>query len=185
MAVALILPTKAHAVPFDSYKITEGDTFWYIGQRHGISVQTLLDLNPTADPLNLQEGQTILLKSKADQIIEYGKTYMGTPYVFGGKTPAGFDCSGFTRYVFAHFGINLPAGSYNQTNYGQLVAKSDLQPGDLIFTDTNRDGKVNHVSIYIGNDQLLHTYKTGVGVTITKFSGSIYDRTFVNARRVL
>lgn len=123
--------------------------------------------------------------SKADQIIAFGKTFMGTPYLFGGKTPAAFDCSGFTRYVYGQFGIKLPAGSYNQTNYGTLVAKADLQPGDLIFTDTDRDGDVNHVSIYIGNDQVLHTYKVGVGVTISKYSGSRWDTTFVNARRVL
>lgn len=128
--------------------------------------------------------------SHAEQVIDFGKQFMGAPYAFGVRNIVDDrfikgDCSAFVQFVYGHYGITLPWSSRSQSKIGQAVAKSDLQPGDLIFTDTNKDGIINHVSIYIGNDQLLHTYSTKYGVTITTFSGSVYDRTFVNARRVL
>lgn len=130
------------------------------------------------------------VKPAVSSIIAFGEQFMGAPYAFSNTVIKGDqfvqgDCSGFTKFVFGHFGIKLSAGSKNQALNGTFVSRDQLQAGDLIFTDTNRDGVINHVSIYMGNDQLLHTYKVGVGVTITKFSGSIYDRTYVTARRVL
>jgi cell wall-associated NlpC family hydrolase len=123
----------------------------------------------------------------ANQIIQTGKRYLGVPYQYG--APAGvtrvFDCSSFTQYVFKKHGINLPRSSNDQSKVGRKVSKSQLQPGDLVFSDTNRDGKINHVSIYIGNGKLLHTYRVGIGVTISNFAGSTWDKTFVTARRVL
>ncbi|MFS0725761.1 C40 family peptidase [Paenibacillus sp. 1P07SE] len=125
--------------------------------------------------------------TKADAIIRTGKQFSGTKYVFGassGSTRA-FDCSSFTQYVFGKHGVNLPRSSRQQAKSGRYVAKSQLKPGDLVFSDTNRNGVINHVSIYIGNNQLLHTYRVGIGVTVTKFSGSSWDKTYVTARRVL
>ncbi|WP_020619438.1 C40 family peptidase [Paenibacillus daejeonensis] len=125
--------------------------------------------------------------SKVNAIIQTGKQLSGTRYVFGassGSTRA-FDCSSFTQYVFGKHGVKLPRSSRQQAKSGSYVAKSKLQPGDLVFSDTNRDGVINHVSIYIGNDQLLHTYRAGIGVTVSKFSGSSWDKTYVTARRVL
>ncbi|KRE33458.1 C40 family peptidase [Paenibacillus sp. Soil724D2] len=128
--------------------------------------------------------------ASSDEIVSYGKQYMGLPYAFNAtKIVDGqliqADCSGYIRFVYGHFGIKLPYGSKNIAKAGQYVPRSELRAGDLVFTDTNKDGVINHISIYIGNDQLLHTYKKGIGVTITKFSGSVYSRTYVTARRVL
>ncbi|GBF74563.1 hypothetical protein PA598K_02917 [Paenibacillus sp. 598K] len=125
--------------------------------------------------------------SKAAAVIRTGKQFIGTKYVFGvsSGTTRAFDCSSFTQYVFGKHGVNLPRSSKAQAKSGSYVPKSKLQPGDLVFSDTNRDGRINHVSIYIGNDQLLHTYRVGVGVTVSKFSGSSWDKTYVTARRVL
>jgi cell wall-associated NlpC family hydrolase len=128
--------------------------------------------------------------SHAEQVIDFGKQFMGAPYGFSQRVIENDqfvkgDCSAFVQFVYGHYGISLPWSSRLQSKIGTPVAKGDLRPGDLIFTDTNRDGVINHVSIYMGNDQLLHTYKVGVGVTISKFSGSVWDKTFVNARRVL
>ncbi|MBB6733731.1 C40 family peptidase [Cohnella zeiphila] len=125
--------------------------------------------------------------SLADQIIATGEKYIGVPYKFGarsGQTDS-FDCSSFTQYVYKQHGIDLPRSSKDQATVGTRVSKDQLQPGDLVFTDTNRDGVINHVSIYIGNGQLLHTYRVGIGVTISDFAGSTWDQTFVTARRVI
>lgn len=125
--------------------------------------------------------------SVADKIIATGKQFLGVPYQFGtqaGRTNA-FDCSSFTQYVFGQNGINLPRSSRQQASVGKQVSKDQLQTGDLVFSDTNRDGVINHVSIYIGGGKLLHTYRVGIGVTISDFAGSTWDRTFVTARRVL
>ncbi|MBU7318351.1 C40 family peptidase [Paenibacillus oleatilyticus] len=142
--------------------------------------------NMLAVPQSAQAA-TVSKASVADKIIATGKRYLGVRYQFA--APAGrtdvFDCSSFTQYVFKQNGIKLPRSSRQQATVGTKVAKKDLQPGDLVFSDTNRDGKINHVSIYIGNGKLLHTYRVGVGVTISNFKGSTWDKTFVTARRVI
>ncbi|QJD82983.1 C40 family peptidase [Cohnella herbarum] len=125
--------------------------------------------------------------STADSVIATGKKFLGVPYEFGAssnKTTA-FDCSSFTQYVFKQNGVSIPRSSKEQSKVGTFVSRDQLQPGDLVFSDTNRDGVINHVSIYIGNDQLLHTYRVGIGVTISTFTGSSWDKTYVTARRVL
>ncbi|TVX95300.1 C40 family peptidase [Cohnella terricola] len=126
-------------------------------------------------------------QSIADNITAIGKKYLGVPYQFGAKSnqTATFDCSSFTQYVFGKNGISLPRSSKQQSKVGTYVSKDQLQPGDLVFSDTNHDGIINHVSIYIGNNQLLHTYRVGIGVTISNFKGSAWDRGYVTARRVL
>lgn len=125
--------------------------------------------------------------TSASSIIATGKKYIGKPYVFGAKSgiTSAFDCSSFVQYVFKKNGISLPRSSRSQSKVGKYVSKSNLKAGDLIFSDTNRDGVINHVSIYMGNNKLLHTYKKGVGVTISTFKGSSWDKTYVTARRVL
>lgn len=125
--------------------------------------------------------------SLVDNIIETGKQYLGVPYKFGAKSgiTSAFDCSSLMQYIFKQNGIDLPRSSRQQALVGTKVAKADLQPGDLVFTDTNRDGKINHVSLYIGDGKLLQTYRVGIGVTISDFDGSAWDRTFVTARRVI
>lgn len=125
--------------------------------------------------------------TSASSVISTGKKFIGTPYVYGAKSgiTSAFDCSSFVQYVFKKNGVSLPRSSRQQSKVGKYVAKSKLKAGDLIFSDTNRDGVINHVSIYMGNNQLLHTYKKGVGVTISTFKGSSWDKTYVTARRVL
>jgi cell wall-associated NlpC family hydrolase len=133
------------------------------------------------------QAATVSSASVADNVFATGKQFLGARYQFGakaGRTDA-FDCSSFTQYVFKQNGIKIPRSSRQQANVGTVVSKSQLKPGDLVFSDTNRDGIINHVSIYMGNGKVLHTYKKGVGVTISNFKGSTWDRTFVTARRVI
>ncbi|RKP58030.1 hypothetical protein D7Z26_00520 [Cohnella endophytica] len=125
--------------------------------------------------------------SVADKVISTGKQFLGVPYQFGAKAnqTSTFDCSSFTQYVFKQAGITLPRSSKQQASSGTYVPRNQLQPGDLVFSDTNKDGVINHVSIYIGDGKLLHTYRVGIGVTISNFAGSAWDRTYVTARRVI
>ncbi|CAH8770334.1 C40 family peptidase [Paenibacillus dendritiformis] len=154
----------------------------------GISLSFFIALSGTvmAAPQPAQAASASA-STVADNVIATGKAFLGVPYHFGAKSGRTdqFDCSSFTQYVFKKHGIELPRSSREQATAGVKVSKNELQPGDLVFSDTNRDGKINHVSIYMGEDKLLHTYKVGVGVTISDFSGSSWDKTFVTARRVI
>ena len=100
---------------------------------------------------------------KGQQIVEYAKQFLGTPYVWGGTTPSGFDCSGFTQYVYNHFGISIPRVSEDQINCGTRV--SDPSVGDLFFPHTG------HVGIYIGGGQVIHSPKTGDVIKISNAWG--------------
>ncbi len=125
--------------------------------------------------------------SIADDVIAVGKKFMGVRYLYGAESDRtdAFDCSSFTQYVFNQNGISIPRSSRQQAQVGVYVPKSQLQAGDLIFSDTNRDGVINHVSLYIGDGKILHTYRVGIGVTISEFEGSTWDKTYVTARRVI
>lgn len=128
------------------------------------------------------------VSTNAAGVIAYAKQFLGVPYVWGGTQPSGFDCSGFTQYVFKHkAGITLPRNSYVQTLYGKSVSKENLQPGDLVFFDTKgvNDGNVSHVGIYIGNGQMIHASFSQQKIVIDNFYNSYFQRTYVNARRVL
>lgn len=99
------------------------------------------------------------------QVLAYGARYLGVPYVWGGTTPAGFDCSGLVQFVYGHFGIRLPRTSQEQAKVGIPVSKGNLQPGDLLFFNSDPgdpQGVTNsHVAIYAGNGQELEAPHTG------------------------
>ncbi|HEY8409480.1 MAG TPA: NlpC/P60 family protein [Gaiellaceae bacterium] len=105
--------------------------------------------------------------------------YLGVPYVWGGSSPSGFDCSGFVLYVYAQMGVSLPHYTGAQWNVGVPVSRGDLQPGDLVFFDG-----LGHVGIYIGGNQFIHAPHTGTVVQVTSLSGW-YSATYDGARRIL
>ena len=95
--------------------------------------------------------------ASGNEIVAYAKTLIGIPYVYGGTTTAGFDCSGFTQYVYAHFGYNIPRTSGSQYGAGEIV--SNPKPGDLVWAP-------GHVGIYVGNGQMIHSPQPGKSVQI-------------------
>ena len=101
--------------------------------------------------------------------------YLGTPYVYGGASPGGFDCSGFVMYVFNQIGVSLPHNAAAQYGYGMPVSRDQLQPGDLVFFNG-----LGHVGIYIGGGQMIHSPHTGDVVKISSLSGW-YASTYVGA----
>ena len=125
--------------------------------------------------------------SKGSEIVAYAKQYLGVKYVYAGASSKGFDCSGYTMYVMKHFGYNLPHTATGQMGYGTSVAKSALQPGDLVFfCDPSRSGgkAASHVGIYIGSNQFIHASSGGGKVQIDSLSKAYYARYYVGARRL-
>lgn len=115
-------------------------------------------------------------------LIEFAKKYVGVPYVYGGSTPAGFDCSGFVQYVFSNFGVKLSRTTYTQVNEGVAISKENLKMGDLVFFGTASN--VSHVGIYISDGNFIHASKPGDTVKISSLYSDYYVRNYYTARRV-
>ena len=105
--------------------------------------------------------------------------YLGVPYVWGGASPSGFDCSGFVMYVYAQVGVSLPHHAASQYGDGLAGLARPLEPGDLVFFNG-----LGHVGIYIGGGQFVHAPHTGDVVKISSLSDSWYASTWVGARRL-
>ena len=112
-----------------------------------------------------------------NDVVAIAMKYLGARYVWAGASPSGFDCSGFVMYVYDKLGISLPHSSRMQYGYGTAVARGDLRPGDLIFFYS----PISHVSIYIGDGQMIHAAGTGKGVRIDP----VWTRNYTGARRII
>ena len=124
------------------------------------------------------EGSVVAPPNVHGGVVGIAMHYLGVPYVWGGSTPRGFDCSGFVSYVFAQIGVSVPHSSYSQFGMGTPVSISQLQPGDLVFFTG-----ASHVGIYIGGGQFIHAPHTGDVVKISSLSG-YYSSNFAGARRI-
>jgi cell wall-associated NlpC family hydrolase len=118
--------------------------------------------------------------SRYGGVVGIAMQYLGTPYVWGGASPGGFDCSGFVMYVYAQVGVSLPHNAAAQFGYGVAVPSDQLQPGDLVFFDG-----LGHNGIYIGGGQFVHSPHSGDVVKISSLYDSWYAATYVGARRIL
>ena len=102
-------------------------------------------------------------------VVQMARKQVGTPYVWGGSAPGGFDCSGLIQYAFSKAGIQMPRVSYQQANSGQRVALNTLRPGDLVAWDnSSRNNGADHIALYIGNGQIIEAPRPGIGVRIRK-----------------
>lgn len=120
--------------------------------------------------------------SLASQILDFAKTFIGTPYKSAGSSPGGFDCSGFTSYVYKQFNIDLPRVAQDQYNFGKIVSSSEAKPGDLVAFAQN--GYIHHVGIYMGNGEFIHSSSTE-GVVITKTNDAYWGPRLLGFSRVL
>lgn len=185
---------KAYIIGFNNqwYKVIVNEKIGYIRSDYLDLIEIPYE-NQDSDqePLFFRGGQSTgqpvspaaLKGVSAEAIIATAKQYIGVPYVWGGSTPSGFDCSGYIQYVFGKHGISLPRTSAQQYTVGTWVSKSDLRPGDLVFYNTSGSG-VSHLGIYIGNGQFIHA-STSRGVMISEMSNSYWSARYYGARRIL
>ena len=116
----------------------------------------------------------------SNQVVNYAMQFVGGPYVYGGNSLTnGTDCSGFTKLVYANYGINLPRSAPEQAYSGVSVGLDNIMPGDLVLS--GYDGVICHVAIYIGNEQLVHALNSNVGIVVT----SLYIMPILDVRRVV
>lgn len=133
------------------------------------------NIRKAAPKVNLSRGTASV---SSNNVVAYASNFLGTPYVWGGTTPAGFDCSGFTQYVYRHFGVSLGRTTYDQINNGVAVSKDQLEVGDLVFF--GRGGNPTHMGIYVGNGAYIHSPRTGDVIKVSPLNRTDY----ITARRV-
>ena len=127
---------------------------------------------------------SIEISEDQKEIETLSKKYLGANYVWGGNTPEGFDCSGYTKYIFEKKGIKLPRTAWQQSKVGDLVV-DEFKKGDLLFfnTDTSRGIPVTHVGVYLEDNKFIHAASRKEGVIISSLDR--YKNTFVTAKRIL
>ena len=155
------------AVCGDTYEILEMNQDQWVKVLVG-EVEGYLDTSSAATTMAETVIETVVDKSmeRRMQIVEFGKQFIGRPYVWGGMSPAGFDCSGFTSYVMKHAaGVHLSHSSRAQANEGHRISIEEMRPGDLICYGKGKS--INHVAMYIGDGQVVHasTERTGVKIS--------------------
>lgn len=117
-------------------------------------------------------------------VLSLAHSKLGTPYSWGGNGARGFDCSGFTRYLYDQVGINLPRVAADQFHHGLTVAKDDLQPGDLVFFGYYGSKTIGHVGVYVGGGQFIHS-SSRRGVIYTPMNNPYYVQNYKGAKRVI
>ena len=121
------------------------------------------------------------VNKSSSQVANYAYNFLGRPYVYGAYGPNAFDCSGFTSYVYRHFGVSLPRTARSQFSAGSAVSRDNLAPGDLVFFNTV--GYLGHVGLYIGGGDFIHAASSG-RVKISSLNEGYYRTRYAGARRV-
>ena len=152
---------------------------WYKVQYNGLTGYIRSDLLELTEKPKTNTGGAV---SVGQQLVDLAKQYLGTPYVWGGTTPSGFDCSGFTQYLCKQLGYTIKRTAAQQLSNG--ISVTNLQAGDLVFFNNTYSSSLaaTHVGIYIGDNQFIHA--AAGGVKITDLSDSFYASRYVGARRI-
>ncbi len=161
-------------IPYENRDSKNYPRFFRLGKSTGIA--------PSAEALNQKEPPA---SSDGERIVNKAKQYLGVPYVWGGASPSGFDCSGLVYYVFNSLGYSMyrtPADQYRQ---GQFVSRDKLQPGDVVFFYNTVPGTgISHVGIYIGNNQFIHSPNSRSTVSIASLDNVYWNQHYYGARRM-
>lgn len=184
-----LLAPHTHETTTATYTVQSGDTLWGIATRNKMSVDQLKALNNlTTNTISV--GQVLKLSGQApaptttshattiDALIAESKKYIGVPYVWGGSTPSGFDCSGYLNYVFAKVGVSIPRTV--ETIHSATRPVSTPRVGDLVFFTTYKPGP-SHAGIYLGNNQFIHS-ASSTGVTISDMNNTYWKARYLGAR---
>ena len=141
--------------------------------------RTTIEKRKTIESVHAPMIETSATRS---MILNYAYKFLGVPYLWGGTTPDGFDCSGFTKYVYQHFGINLPRVSRDQAKAVIAVPFSEAMPGDLIYFGQDH---VTHIGIFIGSNQMIHAPSPGKTIRTTDLSWHLNNYSIVGIRRII
>lgn len=175
-ATPLSVPTRAEPA-------SGGDVLRVAGSYRGGArpASPVPSLSPKAEPSPTPEPRGSL----GDRIAEIALKYRGRPYLWGGSSPgAGFDCSGFTGYVYEEAGVKIPEHDlWGQLNAGPRIARDRLQPGDLVFFVNTYGPGLTHGGIYLGGGQFIHAVEEGVGVQINSLNESFWSSRFTAGSR--
>lgn len=187
VALSEALPSRGGASrDLITYVVEPSDTLGSIAAEFGTTVAALEAANQLSST-TITVGETLYVPSSSsyglgETVARDALKFLGVPYVYGGSSPSGFDCSGLVQYVAALVGISLPRTASAQYGSGTSVPRGDLQPGDLVFFDIY--GSVDHVGIYIGNGQFVHAPASGQVVSIQSLSASYWTARYVGARDI-
>ena len=158
------------------YKIKYGSGYGYISSKYTTS-------SAPSNGGGNNGGTVTPSNGSGSSIVSYAKSFLGCSYVYGATGPRSFDCSGFTQYVYAHFGKSIPRNSAAQYSSSKKISKSQLRAGDLIFFSNSSAGKVGHVAIYIGGGQMIHAANSKTGVCIDSINSSYYTSHYIGCGR--
>ncbi|WP_066288579.1 C40 family peptidase [Bacillus sp. FJAT-29937] len=172
-----------------TYIVKNGDTLWKIATANNLSVSQLMSMNNLSSNV-IYAGQKLTVQqapasqnkgsavSKVETMIAEAKKYIGVPYVWGGSSPAGFDCSGYLNYVFNHAGIPIPRTVLNIWNATKPVSSPNI--GDIVFFNTSSAGP-SHAGIYLGNNKFIHS-GSSTGVTISDMTLTYWKSRYLGAK---
>lgn len=135
-------------------------------------------------PDTVVTASATLSSSDGEAVVAYAEQFLGVPYVYGGNTPSGFDCSGFTSYVYANTYQSIPRVAQSQYDAIASVSRDELLPGDLVFFGSS-SASISHVGIYVGEDTFIHAPHTGDVVKYDTLTGSSYEKRFQGGGRVI
>ena len=182
--------------------MSRGETAWIIGindgwykvEYDGLTGYVRSDLLELSEsPIYNSAGYSVSSSSSysyttvsaGQAIVDYAKKFLGTPYVWGGSSPSGFDCSGFCQYVYKQMGYSINRVAADQMNNGYAVSLSEAQPGDLIFFSSYAGGTAGHVGIYVGDGCFIHAPQSGDVVKISNLYTTGYGSRICGLRRIV
>lgn len=174
----------------DWYQVKVSGKTGYIAKRLLSSKKTEESTTRSSEERTNNQEQTTtnnVVTSKGEEVVNYAKQYLKCKYVYGASGPSTFDCSGFTMYVFKHFGISLSHSATAQSKKGTYVAKENLQPGDLVFfKDYQTMDGIGHCGIYVGDGNFIHASSgTGYCVKLSTLLTGSYNTRYSTARRII
>jgi peptidoglycan endopeptidase LytE len=201
-ALARSLPTGRADAAAVVYQVQPGDTPGTLARRFGVSVATLGVAGDPADPSTLHAGQFLVFAapnppasppaaptggsaapSRGANVVAIATKYIGSPYVWGGAAPGGFDCSGFAWFVYRQAGHPIPRDLWGQLQSGASIARANLQPGDLVFFANTYEPGLSHVGIYLGGNRFVHAEDYGTGVVVSDLAGGYWAGAYYAACR--